>query len=146
MRHTARITHALLVIGTALLVFPEVGNAQQADYQRLGRDILKELIETNTTHSTGSVTLASERLAARLIAAGFPRADVQIVGDAEKKRNLVARYRGKGTRKPVVFLAHLDVVEARREDWSLDPFVLTERDGFFYGRGTLDVQAAEKVR
>jgi acetylornithine deacetylase/succinyl-diaminopimelate desuccinylase-like protein len=140
MRCNARIARVLLVVGTALLLIQDVGNARQADYQRLGHDILKELIETNTTHSTGSVTLASERMAARLIAAGFPRADVQIVGDVEKKRNLVARYRGKGTRKPVLFLAHLDVVEARREDWSLDPFVLTERDGFFYGRGTLDVK------
>jgi acetylornithine deacetylase/succinyl-diaminopimelate desuccinylase-like protein len=140
MRHTTRVARVLIVIGTALLVIQDIGKAQQPDYQRLGHDILKELIETNTTHSTGSVTLASERVAARLIAAGFPRADVQIVGDVERERNLVARYRGKGTRKPVLFLAHLDVVEARREDWSMDPFVLTERDGFFYGRGTLDVK------
>jgi acetylornithine deacetylase/succinyl-diaminopimelate desuccinylase-like protein len=130
----------MLPLAIGLLMLHIAGNAQQGDYQRLGRDILKELIETNTTHSTGTVTLASERMAARLLAAGFPRADVQIVGDADKKRNLVARYRGRGTRKPVLLIAHLDVVEAKREDWSFDPFVLTERDGFFYGRGTLDVK------
>jgi acetylornithine deacetylase/succinyl-diaminopimelate desuccinylase-like protein len=138
--------HSRAIVGLLGVVF--VLSAQSltgqgqgpADYQRLGREILKELIETNTTHSSGSNTLAAERMAARLTAAGFPKADVQVVGAVEKKGNLVARYRGMGTRKPVLFLAHLDVVEAKREDWSFDPFVLTERDGFFYGRGTLDVK------
>lgn len=119
---------------------PAIAQKTSADHERLGREILKELIETNTTPSTGSVTAAADLTAARLLAAGFPKADVHVVGGAEKKRNLVARYRGKGTRKPILFIAHLDVVEARREDWSLDPFVLTEKDGYFYGRGTLDVK------
>ena len=81
-------------------------------------------------------------MAARLVSAGFPQADVLVVGGAERRKNLVARFRGKpgGSRKPVLFFAHLDVVEARREDWSMDPFVLTEQDGWFYGRGTLDVK------
>jgi acetylornithine deacetylase/succinyl-diaminopimelate desuccinylase-like protein len=113
--------------------------APAPEVQRLGRDILKELIETNTTHSTGSTTAAAERMAARLLTAGFPRADVVVVGDADRKGNLVARFRGSGSgRKPVLFIAHLDVVEAKREDWSMDPFVLTEKDGYFYGRGTTD--------
>ena len=133
---------ALLLV--LLLTLVPLGAQAPSDYQRMGRDVLKELIETDTTHSTGSTTLAAERMAARLVAAGFPKADVQIVRgtqkSAETKGNLVARYRGKGTRKPVLFLAHLDVVEARREDWSIDPFVLTEKDGYFYGRGTLDVK------
>jgi acetylornithine deacetylase/succinyl-diaminopimelate desuccinylase-like protein len=133
---------ALLLV--LLLTLVPLGAQAPGDYQRMGRDVLKELIETDTTHSTGSTTLAAERMAARLVAAGFPKADVQIVRgtqkSAETKGNLVARYRGKGTRKPVLFLAHLDVVEARREDWSIDPFVLTEKDGYFYGRGTLDVK------
>lgn len=112
-----------------------------ADARRLGREILKELIETNTTHSSGSTTVAADRMAARLLAAGFPRADVVVGGGADKKGNLVARLRGSsGGGKPVLFLAHLDVVEARRDDWSMDPFVLTEQDGYFYGRGTLDVK------
>src|SRR3954469_5774281 len=128
-------TVLVLVVATAS------GDARQAGSgsERLGRDILKELIETNTTHSTGSVTQASERMAARLIAAGFPQGDIQIVGGADKKRNMVARYRGSAkTRRPILFIAHLDVVEARREDWSFDPFALTEKDEYFYGRGTLD--------
>jgi acetylornithine deacetylase/succinyl-diaminopimelate desuccinylase-like protein len=130
----------LLVIGLGLLRAAPGLARQASDYQKRGRELLKELIETNTTHSTGSVTAASEKVAARLIAAGFPKTDVQIVGTAEKKRNLVARYRGSGTRTPILFIAHLDVVEAKREDWSMDPFVLTEKDGYFYGRGTLDVK------
>jgi acetylornithine deacetylase/succinyl-diaminopimelate desuccinylase-like protein len=113
-------------------------------YQSLGRDVLRELIETNTTYTSGSTTKAAEAMAARFRAAGFPAADVQIVGpdsgtDA-KDRNLVVRYRGRGQRRPVLLIGHLDVVEARRADWVLDPFVLTERDGHFYGRGTLDMK------
>jgi acetylornithine deacetylase/succinyl-diaminopimelate desuccinylase-like protein len=124
------------------LVTTVPASAQEASAagQGSGRDILRELIETNTTHSTGSVTAAAEKMAARLIAAGFPKEDVQVVGGVEKKRNLVARFRGNGARKPILFIAHLDVVEARREDWSFDPFVLTEKDGYFYGRGTIDVK------
>src|SRR6476661_2962109 len=79
----------------------------RTDVERLGRDILKELIETDTTHSSGSTTVAAERMAARLIAAGFPRADVQVVGGTDRKGNLVARYRGTGAAKPVLFIAHL---------------------------------------
>ena len=125
---------------TLFAVVPAMAQKTSAGYERLGRGILKELIETNTTASTGSVTAAAELVAARLVAAGFPTADVQVVGGVEKKRNLVARYRGQGTRKPILFIAHLDVVEARREDWSFDPFVLIEKDGYFYGRGMLDVK------
>jgi acetylornithine deacetylase/succinyl-diaminopimelate desuccinylase-like protein len=115
-----------------------------AAYQSLGRDILRELIETNTTFSAGSTTKASELLAARFRAAGFPSADVQIVGpdtgrDA-KDKNLIVRYRGSGARRPILLIGHLDVVEARRADWVLDPFTLTEHDGHFYGRGTLDMK------
>ena len=113
-------------------------------YQTLGRSVLRELVETNTTYSAGSTTKAAELLAARFRAAGFPASDVQIVGpdtgrDA-KDRNLVVRYRGRGARRPILLIGHLDVVEARRADWVLDPFVLTERDGHFYGRGTLDMK------
>jgi acetylornithine deacetylase/succinyl-diaminopimelate desuccinylase-like protein len=113
-------------------------------YQTLGRAVLRELVETNTTYSAGSTTRAAELLAARFRAAGFPAGDVQIVGpdtgrDA-KDRNLVVRYRGRGARRPILLIGHLDVVEARRADWVLDPFVLTERDGHFYGRGTLDMK------
>jgi acetylornithine deacetylase/succinyl-diaminopimelate desuccinylase-like protein len=126
------------------IVTPASAQGTLSPYQSLGRDILRELIETNTTHSAGSTTKAAERMAARFRAAGFAAADVQIVGpdtgrDA-KDGNLIVRYRGRGARKPILLIGHLDVVEARRADWELDPFALTERDGHFYGRGTLDMK------
>jgi acetylornithine deacetylase/succinyl-diaminopimelate desuccinylase-like protein len=108
--------------------------------QALGRDILAELIGINTTREHGSTTPAAEAVARRLVAAGFPAADVQVVGPAEKDKNLVARLRGTGKRRPILLLAHLDVVEALRSDWSMDPFTLTEQDGYFYGRGTSDIK------
>src|SRR6185436_21155738 len=79
-------------------------------------------------------------MAARFKAAGFADADVRVLGPSAKRGNLVVRYRGTGAKRPMILMAHLDVVEARREDWSFDPFVLTEKDGYFYGRGTLDVK------
>jgi acetylornithine deacetylase/succinyl-diaminopimelate desuccinylase-like protein len=103
------------------------------------RDTFRQLIEINTTDTpAGSVTAAAEAAAARLTEAGFPPSDVQLLGPDPRKHNLVARYRGSGTRRPLLLVAHLDVVEARREDWTVDPFKLTEKDGYFYGRGTLD--------
>jgi acetylornithine deacetylase/succinyl-diaminopimelate desuccinylase-like protein len=105
------------------------------------RDIFEQLININTTGSSGSTTVASNAMAKRLLDAGFPPGDVQVIGPVDSKNhNLVARFRGTGTQKPILLLAHIDVVEARREDWSVDPFTLLERDGFFYGRGTLDVK------
>ena len=110
-------------------------------YQANARAIFKQLIEINTTHSIGSTTIAAEALQQRFLAAGFPAADVEIVGPSgSKNHNLIVRYRGTGVRKPVVLLAHLDVVEARREDWTYDPFIFTEKDGWFYGRGTSDIK------
>ncbi len=106
---------------------------------RLARDLLKELIEIDTTDSKGDNTRAAQAMAARLIAAGFPEADVQVLEPAPRKGNLVARYRGRDTgRKPLLLLAHIDVVEANPEDWTLDPFTFTEQDGYYYGRGTTD--------
>jgi len=105
------------------------------------RAIFKELIEINTTDSIGSTTKAADAMAVRLKAAGFPAADVQVLGPDPRKGNLVLRWRGTSStavRKPLLLLAHLDVVEAKREDWSFDPFVFLEKDGFFYGRGTSD--------
>jgi acetylornithine deacetylase/succinyl-diaminopimelate desuccinylase-like protein len=108
--------------------------------QELARSIFKELIETNTVHSTGNTTTASDAMATRLKLAGYPEKDIQVVGPTLRNRNIVVRLHGTGKRKPMLFLAHLDVVEARREDWSMDPFKLTERDGYFYGRGTMDIK------
>src|SRR5206468_5997085 len=84
-------------------------------------------------------------MAARFRAAGFAEQDVVVAGPNDRKKNLVVRYRGGGTRKPLLFIGHLDVVEARREDWSLDPFQFVEKDGFFYGRGTEDMKAGDAM-
>jgi acetylornithine deacetylase/succinyl-diaminopimelate desuccinylase-like protein len=111
----------------------------------LARDIFRQLIEINTTESAGNVTTASEAMARRLLDAGFAPADVQILGADPRKKNLVARLRGNGKRRPVLLLGHLDVVEARREDWSTDPFELVEQDGYFYGRGTLDMKGHDAI-
>ena len=88
--------------------------------------------------ATGDTTQAAEAMAARLRAAGFPEADVHAFSPAPRKGNLVARLRGSGARKPILLLAHLDVVPANREDWSVDPFKLIEKDGYFYARGSGD--------
>ncbi len=111
----------------------------------LVRAIYQELLEINTTHSSGSTTVAAEAMAARLRAAGIPAADIAVLGPSAKKGNLVARLRGKGGEKPLLLLAHLDVVEAKREDWSVDPFKLLEKDGFFYARGSLDDKAMAAI-
>ncbi len=105
------------------------------------RDIFEQLININTTGSSGSTTVAASAMAKRLSDAGFPAADVQVIGlEGSKNGNLVARFRGTGREKPILLLAHLDVVEAKREDWSMDPFSFVEQDGYFYGRGTQDIK------
>ncbi|HKN24359.1 MAG TPA: M20/M25/M40 family metallo-hydrolase [Candidatus Acidoferrum sp.] len=109
------------------------------------RAILKQLIEINTTESAGSVTKAAESMAKRLLDAGFPQKDVIVAGPDERKKNLVVRLRGTGQRAPILFIGHLDVVEARREDWSMDPFQFIEQDGNFYGRGTRDMKAGDAI-
>src|SRR5262252_2815285 len=106
--------------------------------QQLAVDIYKELVEINTVTQTGDTGRAADAMAARLIKAGFDSADVQVFKPAQRKGNLVARLRGTGARKPILLLAHLDVVEALPEDWSVEPFRLTEKDGYFYGRGASD--------
>jgi acetylornithine deacetylase/succinyl-diaminopimelate desuccinylase-like protein len=115
--------------------------AQHALHEARAKEIFKQLVEINTTHSVGDTTEAAEAMAARFRAAGFPDADIRVLAEVPRKGNLIVRYRGTGARRPILLLAHLDVVEARREDWSLDPFVFTEKDGFFYGRGTQDDKA-----
>jgi acetylornithine deacetylase/succinyl-diaminopimelate desuccinylase-like protein len=136
----------LLVAAAAVLVpiartGPRAQPATLAPHQQLLREIYQELIEINTTNSVGDNTRAAEAMARRLLNAGFPAADVQVLAPAPRKGNLVARLRGTGARRPLLLLAHLDVVEANREDWSVDPFKLLERDGYFYGRGTTDDKA-----
>jgi len=106
--------------------------------QKLAHDIYKELVEIDTTTATGDTALAALAMAARLKAAGFSDDEVHVFSPAPHKGNLVARLKGSGARKPILLVAHLDVVPARREDWSVDPFKLSEQDGYYYARGSSD--------
>src|SRR5882724_10810945 len=147
---SARAVRRVLVLSVAVAAVvvspvsrpgPSAQPATLEPHQQLLREIYQELIEINTTNSVGDNTKAAEAMARRLIAAGFPAADVQVLAPAPRKGNMVARLRGTGARRPLLLLAHLDVVEANREDWSVEPFKLLERDGYFYGRGTTDDKA-----
>jgi acetylornithine deacetylase/succinyl-diaminopimelate desuccinylase-like protein len=111
-------------------------------------DLYKELIETNTTLSSGSCTLAAERMAARLKTAGFPDSDLHpfAAPDHPKEGGLVAVYPGRDPKlKAILLLAHIDVVEAKREDWTRDPFKLVEENGTFYARGSIDDKAEAAI-
>lgn len=108
-------------------------------HHALAYDIFRELIELNTTGAHGS-TAAAVAMQARLKTAGFTDAELTLIGPTPAAQNLVIRLRGRGEQKPVIFIAHLDVVEALPSDWSSDPFKLVEKDGYFYGRGTIDMK------
>jgi acetylornithine deacetylase/succinyl-diaminopimelate desuccinylase-like protein len=141
MRRTTiwKLRSALL---SATLASPLIACAAVADtltaQQQFAYDLYKELVEINTVTATGDTAKAAEAMAARLRAAGFADGDVQVLQPASRKGNLVVRLRGTGARKPILLLAHIDVVPANREDWSVDPFKLIEKDGYYYGRGTGD--------
>ncbi len=131
-----------------LLLFAATASAQtmRPDAEKkLARDIYKEFVEIHSGYTTGATTPVVESAAARLRAAGFPDSDIFVGGANPKKANLVVRYHGTGARKPILLLAHTDVVEAKREDWSTDPFQFVEKDGYFYGRGTGDDKAQAAV-
>ena len=135
---------------TALLCFALIHTApafaqNKEDVNREARVIFQQLIEINTTDSVGNVTTAAEAMAKRFREAGFPEQDVIVAGPNARKKNLVVRLRGTGKRRPVLFIGHLDVVEARREDWSTEPFQFLEKDGFFYGRGTRDMKEGDAI-
>jgi acetylornithine deacetylase/succinyl-diaminopimelate desuccinylase-like protein len=134
-----------ITVAANLLVINGAAAQAPTEYQRLARDIFRQLIEINTTDSVGNVTSAAEAMAKRFHEAGFDEKDIQIAGPRDNKKNLVVRYRGSGTRKPVLFIGHLDVVEARREDWTVDPFQFLEKDGYFYGRGTEDMKSGDAL-
>ncbi|MBC7932972.1 MAG: M20/M25/M40 family metallo-hydrolase [Rubrivivax sp.] len=154
MKRTKKLLLAALAVSllAGFLAAPRTASSQAAQltpHQQMLREIYKELIEINTTDSVGDNTKAAEAMAARLRGAGFAAEDVRVLvhpGNA-RKGNLVARLRGTGARKPIALLAHIDVVEALKEDWSdgLDPFKLTEREGYFYGRGTSDDKAMAAI-
>jgi len=141
-----RVLLSALLVAAVAVPGPAAAQSRRtpADSQ-LARDIFRELIEINTTDSLGNTPRAARAMAQRLLAAGFPAADVRVLlGPDAKHGNLVARYRGTGAGgggRPIIVFAHLDVVPARRADWSVDPFTFLEKDGYFYGRGTTDNKA-----
>jgi acetylornithine deacetylase/succinyl-diaminopimelate desuccinylase-like protein len=138
------LKHCLVLL--ALFLLAPKALAQTDDVTRqLARDIFKQLIEIDTTDSVGSTTVAAQAMAQRLRDAGFPAADVVVLGPNDRKGNLVARLHGSGVHKPVLLIGHLDVVEARREDWTTDPFQFVERDGYYYGRGTQDMKSGDAI-
>jgi acetylornithine deacetylase/succinyl-diaminopimelate desuccinylase-like protein len=121
--------------------------AAQVDPQtrQLAHDIFQQLIEINTTDSVGSVTEAAVAMQQRFLDAGFPKEDLYLGGPNDRKKNLVVRFHGSGAKKPILFIGHLDVVEARREDWTTDPFKFVEKDGYYYGRGTQDMKESDAI-
>jgi acetylornithine deacetylase/succinyl-diaminopimelate desuccinylase-like protein len=135
-----RLCIALLAVSISIPAMTPRAAAAEAlsPQQQFAFDIYKELLEINTETATGDTAQAAAAMAARLKAAGFADADVQVFQPAPHKGNLVARLHGSGARKPILLLAHLDVVPANREDWSVDPFKLTEQDGYYYARGSGD--------
>ena len=140
-----RVVKFAVALPLMLCVVAPVRAQEKGTNQQLAREILQQLIEINTTDSVGNVTAASEAMAKRLRQAGFSEQDLNLAGPRDKKKNLVVRYRGRGKRKPVLFIGHLDVVEARRADWTSDPFTFLEKDGYFYGRGTEDMKAGDAL-
>jgi acetylornithine deacetylase/succinyl-diaminopimelate desuccinylase-like protein len=133
------------ILGLQLLLSFAASAQIDSATKQLSHDIFKELIEINTTDSVGNVTTAAEAMAKRLRDAGFPETDVQVLGPNDRKKNMVARLHGTGKHKPVLLIGHLDVVEARREDWTTDPFKFVEQEGFYYGRGTQDMKGGDAI-
>ena len=132
------------VVSTFLSTVAILSAQERSGHDRLAREIYEQLVNINTSPVEGT-TKAAQAMAKRLLDAGFPAADVRVLGPQPNQHNLVARLRGAGGARPILLLAHLDVVEARREDWSVDPFVFLEKDGYFYGRGTTDDKAQAAI-
>ncbi|MGC2110392.1 MAG: M20/M25/M40 family metallo-hydrolase [Candidatus Korobacteraceae bacterium] len=136
---------ALFCVAVSLILAAS-SQAQVDDTSRqLAHDVFQQLVEINTTDSVGNVTTAAEAMAQRFRDAGFPAADIQVLGPNDRKKNLVVRLHGTGKKKPILLIGHLDVVEAERQDWSTDPFQFVEKDGYFYGRGTQDMKSDDVI-
>jgi acetylornithine deacetylase/succinyl-diaminopimelate desuccinylase-like protein len=135
---------AVLFIGLLCLAVADTARPAGGIAPPTARQLLKELVEINSTHAHGS-SAAAKALAAHFLAAGFPAGDVTFLAPADhpEEGNLVVRLHGRGRGRPVLYIGHLDVVEARPEDWTYDPFKLTEHDGWLYGRGTIDMKGQD---
>jgi acetylornithine deacetylase/succinyl-diaminopimelate desuccinylase-like protein len=144
MRTFAKVAFLFLLAGVSG-VHAKGDAAPDEATRKLAFDIFKQLIEINTTDSVGNTTTAAKAMEQRLLDAGFAQKDIVVAGPNERKGNLVVRYHGKGKGKPILMICHLDVVEARREDWTTDPFQFVEKDGYVYGRGTQDVKDGDAI-
>jgi acetylornithine deacetylase/succinyl-diaminopimelate desuccinylase-like protein len=142
MTRLAALAFVCIAAPVAVLNAQTTPDAQAKD---LAHSIFKQLIEINTTDSVGSVTAASVAMQQRLLDAGFKKEDMFLGGPNDRKENLVLRYRGTGKQQPILFIGHEDVVEARREDWTTDPFKFVEKDGYYYGRGTQDMKESDAI-
>jgi len=146
---SALCSFTVLGVVLALAVAAKAGSVSPtpADVEsiKLATDIFKQLVEINTTDSVGSTTVAAEAMAKRFRDAGFPAKDVVVMGPNARKGNMVARLHGTGAHKPVLLIGHLDVVEARRSDWTTDPFQFIQKDGYYYGRGTQDMKDGDAI-
>ena len=140
---------ALAIVGAALSAIPSPGQSPtitplSAADRAAATEIFKQLIEINTTDTAlGNVTAGTTAMQKRFLDAGFPASDVQLLGPDPRKQNLVVRIHGTGSGKPVLFLCHMDVVEALPKDWHTDPFEFVEKDGYYYGRGTQDMKDSD---
>ena len=147
MLRSPKLTYGKLLLSTLMtLIFAAPAPAQIDDSTRqFSHDVFKQLVEINTTDSVGNVTTAADAMAQRFRDAGFPDSDMQVLGPNDRKKNLVVRLHGSGKHRPVLLIGHLDVVEARREDWTTDPFQFVEKDGYYYGRGTQDMKDGDAI-
>jgi acetylornithine deacetylase/succinyl-diaminopimelate desuccinylase-like protein len=138
---------AIRIIASAGVALTCTAFAQSDTAHARLRALHKELVEIDTTDSTGSCTVAAEAMRKRLVEGGIPAADAMVLvpTGAPKKGNLIARLKGDGSKKPILLLGHLDVVEAKREDWARDPFRLIEEDGYLYARGAFDDKAMAAI-
>jgi acetylornithine deacetylase/succinyl-diaminopimelate desuccinylase-like protein len=142
--HLRTAALALIAFGAFAVMPARAAETSAADREAF-RDIYRELVEINTTDSVGDSVRAAEAMAARLRVGGIPAEDIRVLSSGPRKGNLVARLRGTGARRPLLLLAHLDVVEAKREDWDSDPFKLVEIDGYFRARGAIDDKAMAAI-
>lgn len=141
------LRYPLLTLLLSLAFFRVPVSSAQVDQHahQLAHDIFQQLVEINTTDSIGNVTSAARAMQQRLLDAGFPKQDIFLGGATDSKQNLVVRYHSTGAKKPILFIGHLDVVEAPRQEWQIDPFKFVEKDGFYYGRGTQDMKDGDAI-
>jgi acetylornithine deacetylase/succinyl-diaminopimelate desuccinylase-like protein len=146
MQNTKNLLISGLLIATSCFAASVLAQTTRPDAEKkLAHDIYKEFVEIQSGFTTGATTPVVTAAVKYLKAAGFPDSDIFVGGATEKKANLVVRLHGTGAKKPILLLAHIDVVEAKREDWTTDPFQFIEKDGFYYGRGTGDDKAQAAV-